>query len=228
LLGGTGCGKSLLLETCAHQLRRSGSEAFRISLFGINAHEFLWLVAEGLSLNPDRRTQTFELWRSITDRIAENRLEQRHTVLLLDDADDVSAEVLPCVIRLLQTEMAADARFTIVLALDATRTNRLSVRVLDLAELRIDLEPWEAADTADYIAGALRQAGRTTPAFAESALTKLHDLSGGVPRRINHLADLSLLAGAGKDLSLVDAETVETVHSELGINQPAAWPVTVV
>jgi hypothetical protein len=42
-------------------------------------------------------------------------------------------------------------------------------------------------------------------------------LAEGVPRRVNQLADLSLLAGAGRELGQIDTETVESVYQELGV-----------
>jgi hypothetical protein len=49
-------------------------------------------------------------------------------------------------------------------------------------------------------------------------MSRLQDLSFGIPRRVNQLADLSLLAAAGEGLRLVDAATVEAVCHELGID----------
>jgi type II secretory pathway predicted ATPase ExeA len=51
--------------------------------------------------------------------------------------------------------------------------------------------------------------------FADEALVRLHELCDGIPRRINHLANLSLLAGAGQRAEQIDAETVESAFHEL-------------
>ena len=49
------------------------------------------------------------------------------------------------------------------------------------------------------------------------AVARLHELSGGIPRRITQLADLSLVAGAGEQLAEIDADVVEAVYHELGV-----------
>ena len=82
----------------------------------------------------------------------------------------------------------------IVLAAQPRRLFKLGNRLLELADLRIDLEGWESDDTAAFVKKALAEAGRTTPVFSEAALHSLHELASGIPRRVKQLADLALLA----------------------------------
>ena len=103
------------------------------------------------------------------------------------------------VTRLLRHDASAESRLTVVLALDPRRLPRLGRRVVDLVDLRIELEPWESADTWAYLQTILAKAGADPAVFEPSAAERLHELSGGIPRQITHLAELSLLAGAGAD-----------------------------
>ncbi len=224
LFGLTGCGKSLVLEVFSRQLRRSSAQVANVSLLGTDLHEFLWLAAADLGINPDRRDDVFRLWRSVLDRLVENRYQQLSTILLLDDAEDASPQVLEHVARLAQWERAGGAapRLTIVLAADANAAAKLSPQLLELAELRIDVEPWEPADTVQYVATALEHAGRSTPVFTDEALHLLHDLCDGVPRRVNQLASLALAAGAGRKLAEIDAETIDGIYHELAVVEAVA------
>lgn len=217
LLGETGSGKSLLLEVFARQVRRAGHQLANINLLGIDPHELMWLLAAELGCNPDRGDDLFRLWRSVSDRLIENRYQQVDTVLLLDDADEASGEVLDLVARLAQSDVTGESRLTIVLAAASKRLMCIHTRLMELAELRIDLEPWEEMDTAGYLTTALAQAGRKTETFTEDAIRRLHDLCQGVPRKVTQLANLALLAGAGRELPRIDAETVESVYQELGV-----------
>lgn len=217
LLGGAGSGKSLVLEVFARQLRRSGRQIANINLLGIDPAELLWLVAAELGACPARGEELGRLWRLTIDRISENRYQQLDTVILLDDVDEASGEVLDQVVRLAQCDSSAAARLTIVLAGSTDRLGRLGTRLLELAELRIDIDRWEPSDTAGYLNSSLAQAGRKQPAFGEQAMLRLHELCNGVPRRVNQLANLALLAGAGRELKQIDAETVEAVYQELGV-----------
>ena len=49
------------------------------------------------------------------------------------------------------------------------------------------------------------------------ALVRLHELTGGVPRRIKQLADLALLAGAGGNMAQIEPSTIDSVYQELGV-----------
>ncbi|HZZ27272.1 MAG TPA: AAA family ATPase [Pirellulales bacterium] len=220
LLGSSGCGKSLVLDVFSRRLRRSGAQLANVNLLGIDLHEFLWLTAAELGINPDRRDDPFRLWRGILDRLAENRYQQLDTVLLLDNADEAANGMLDHLVRLSQTENIAGGRLTMVLVATTTAPGnsavRLSPRLLELAELRIDLEAWEPTDTVQYIIETLAQAGSESPIFTDEALQHLHDLTRGIPRCVDQLANLALLAGAGRELAQIDVDIVNSVYHELG------------
>ncbi len=217
LLSPSGCGKSLLLEIFARQLRYAGCQVSQVSLLGLEPHGLLWQLAADWGLNPDRAASTFELWRAVSDRLAENRWQGLRTVALFDDGDDASPDVLDQVGRICRAAPGSEAKLTLVAA---GRTERLSFfgrRLLELADLRIDVVPWDLADTEQFITRSLARAGRKGPVFTADALIRLDELSGGIVRRLSQLADLALLAAAGGQLSLVDTHTVESVHDELGV-----------
>lgn len=219
LMGGQGSGKSLLLEVFAQEVRRAGNTVASLSLLGVEPAEFLWLLAGGLGLNPGRDLAVPLLWRMLADRIAEFRYQQLCALILLDDADRAKPEVLTQVARLAQIDLSPESQMTIVLAARPERIGRLGDELLERAELRIDLDPWQPDDTENYLKTVLAQAGRKDPVFAPPAVAKLHELSHGIPRRISQLADLALLAGAGRNLAKIDVETVESVYHELGVIQ---------
>ncbi len=217
LLGEAGTGKSLILEIFARSLGRVGRQSAKLSLTGLDPHGFLWQLAGQLGIESASTASTFALTRAVTDHIAANRYQQRATILLLDDADTARPEVSDQIVWLAQLDTSRDARLTIVLAAQPERLYKLDTRLLELADLRIDLEGWDADDTAAFVKQALAKAGRTTPIFSEVALVRLHELTGGVPRRIKQLADLALLAGAGGNMAQIEPSTIDSVYQELGV-----------
>ncbi len=226
LLGPAGSGKSLVLRVFASRLRSLGRTAVHLNLTGVSPEEFPELLVGGLGLHLPCRYSIAAVWRRIEDRLAEFRYQQMAVVVLLDDADAARAEVLDQVTRLAKIDPRPESRFTLVLAAQPTELARLPESLLEMADLRIDLDAWEAADTARFIETSLAKAGRTAPTFGESAIARLHELSGGIPRRVSQLADLALLAGAGRGLDAIDAETVETVCQELGAVEVVARTTT--
>jgi general secretion pathway protein A len=215
LLGMPGNGKTLLLEIFGRQMRSAGSQVATVNLLSLGTHEFLWELATQLKRNPNPTDTPFQLWRTVVDRLAENRYQQLPTILLLDDADEMSPEIVPHIIRLLRQDPTAQSSLTVVLAADPRRVKRLGRRMLEFCELRIELESWEPDDTRQYLRQSLTAAGTDRDVFDRAAASRLHELAHGVPRQISYLAELALVAGAGQHLSQVDQATVDAVYEEL-------------
>lgn len=218
MLGGPGTGKTLLLEVAARQWRSEGYQVACLHLLSLGAREFLWELAVQWHHNPHPTETSFQLWRRVVDRLDEFRYQQLPAVLLLDDVDDMSAEVAPLILRLLHQRAIPEPALTIVLACDPRRLPRIDRRLVELGELRIELEAWEPEDTQRFLQQSLVAAGRDGPVFDSAAATRLHELAGGNPRQVRHLAEMALVAGAGQGLARVDAATVDSVFAELRIS----------
>jgi type II secretory pathway predicted ATPase ExeA len=61
----------------------------------------------------------------------------------------------------------------------------------------------------------LKVAGASEPIFEPEALATLHQLTHGVPRRINRLCDLALLIGYAEGLRRLTSDHLEAVQDEL-------------
>lgn len=217
LMGPAGSGKSLLLEVFAQQRRGAGLPVAKVNLLGLEPAEMLALLGAGFELNLDPCRPVAGLWRSLTDRLIEFRYQQLETIILFDDADRAAAPVLDLVTRLAGHDPSPALQLTMVLVGQRSRMGRLGDQLLDLAELRIDLDPWEPSDTEGFLNSSLAQAGGQPSVFADPAVARLHELSRGIPRRVSRLADLALLAAAGNQLEQIDAEVVESVYHELSV-----------
>ncbi len=184
LLGASGSGKSLLLDVFTQQLRRRGRPVVKIGLLGLEPGEFLFLLAAGLKLNFEPSASPLALWRAIADRLAEFHYQKLETVILLDDADCADDRVLAQVARLACCDPSNQSRLTLILAVRGENIRRLGDRLLELAELRIDLEPWDRAGTANFLNSSLAQSGaraRSFPSRPSTACTSLHTAHPAAP-----------------------------------------------
>jgi general secretion pathway protein A len=218
LVGEAGVGKTVVFTEAAKQLRRQGRAVAVVDALGTATQEFLWQIAGGLKSPLREDADVPWLWRRIADRIAENRVQQISTVILVDDAGSAGPDLLTQFARLARLDNAPRARLTIVLASQPGPASRWNDSLRNLIDLRIELSAWSSEDTIGYVQMALVEAGRFEPLFEDQALAALHELTRGIPKQVAQLADFSLMAGAAAELEMIDAATVEAAYDEL------AWP----
>lgn len=217
LLGERGVGKSLLLARFTEHWLRQGRRAAYASAAGVTPRELLWRIAAGLSLSPQPEEDAWRLVRRLED--AATGGSDCAAVVLLDDVDQAGADVRSQLYRLIGIG-AAEPWLTFVLAATPTSCFRLGEELLDVLDLRIDLDPWNESDMTGYIQHALVEAGGDRPLFDDEALAALYALTDGAPRKVNRLADHALLGAAAEGLEMVDAAMIEAAHDALN------WSVT--
>ena len=212
LLGPSGSGKSLVLAELSRRAERAGAVVAVVPAAVATADGLLTQLALGLYANPE--FSSGGAWQATTDRLAELKLEELTAVVLIDDLDRATSDAQFVLERVLAIN---EAPLTIVATARSESARRISPRILEQAALRIDLAPWNEDETRTYLQSSLAQAGRKQPAFDDAAVKRLFQLSGGAPRKVNQLAQLALLAGAGQKLLQVDAETIDAVEEELSV-----------
>lgn len=221
VLGGRGCGKSLLLRRFADDCRTQGDCVVQVSLDSASARETLWQIASQLAINPLLTDDAPRLLRRLGDWAAAAALNSSRAVLLADDAETAGPELMRQMTRLTRLSEQSSSSLTLVLACRDDAVGRLGENLLDAIDLRVELEPWEESDTVAYVQLALFEAGCERPVFEEHALAVLHTLSAGVPRDVNRLADYALLGGASSGCQTIDAGIVEAAYDALKATAPA-------
>ena len=120
---------------------------------------------------------------------------------------------------MLRSEAAHRGWLTIVATANPEQVGRLNKALLDLIDIRIDLEPWDELDTIGYLQMALLEAGAERPLFDDEALSSLHRAAAGVPRAVNRLADFALLAGSSNSQEMVVASTIQAASAAISLPQ---------
>jgi type II secretory pathway predicted ATPase ExeA len=216
LMGPAGSGKSLVLSQFAQRAARGGALVAAASALVPAGGHFFAAAADGWQLdgiNGGANGGAADC-QAIANRLQELSLENLSAVLLIDDLDRAGSDTAGIIEWLVSLP---DVPLTVVAVARAQSAERINPRLLDQVALRIDLTPWNDEETRDYLASSLASAGRVQPAFDEAATRRLVELSGGIPRRVNRLAELALVAGAGQQLARIDRRTVEAVMEELSV-----------
>ncbi len=142
----------------------------------------------------------------------------RHPVIVIDEAHLIDNQDVLQSLQLLMN-FRQDTPFTLLLAGQPTLLSRIS-RIPEFDEqigVKSLLAPFSRDETAEYIAFRLNEAGCESSAFDRSAIDEIHELSGGVPRLINRLADLTLLVGFADGIQSLTSHEVGSVADEVGL-----------
>jgi general secretion pathway protein A len=221
LVGAPGTGKSLLLRRLLDELEE---ELFAASLLvpvrGVASAEWvLSRLAQQLEVEAPARERG-ALLGQVYEKLAIVREDGRHAVLLVDEAQVLAqAGVLPELRGLLNLEyedrrllslvLVGPPEFDRAVASDASLTGRV--------EARVQLRAMDANGSARYLAARLRAAGGEPSLFRKEALRALVELSAGVPRTLNTLADQALFEAKLEERDAVERAHVEAAAAELGL-----------
>ena len=148
----------------------------------------------------------------------------RPPVIVIDDAHAISdRHVLQSLQLLLNFQQSDGMDFTLILAgqPELVGVVKRLPQLDDRVAMPCVLQSLSSTETADYIRHRLQAAGTTKPIFSDAALVAIHELSGGLPRRINRLCDFALLVGYAEELTTIDVEQVEGVYAELNLTRAA-------
>ena len=144
----------------------------------------------------------------------------QNNLLVIDEAQMLSADVLEQ-LRLL-TNLETNERKLLQIVLIGQPELRDMLARPELEQLaqrviaRFHLEALSEAETAQYITHRLAVAGRSTESpFDAKALHRIHQLSRGVPRRINLLCDRALLGAYASGRASVDRTIVDKAAAEV-------------
>lgn len=220
LSGPAGTGKTMLCASIAEQLPARFRPFVSVNYPLMSAADLLSYLAEQLGApqaDPPRHTIEVSL-RRIEFVLRENARKQQHAVVVVDEAHLLEDAGLFEPLRLLlNLTVASQPAFTLVLVGQAELAP--AVERHGSLDDRIDLKAYLPAlsleETAGYVQHRLSAAGASREIFTPDGLTAIHSLSGGVPRRINRLADLALLVGFANEQHAIDAAQLEAVHEEL-------------
>ena len=144
----------------------------------------------------------------------------QHNVLIIDEAQNLSASVLEQLRLLTNLETNERKLLQIVLIgqpelralLARPELEQLAQRVVARYHLGALTEP----ETAQYLRHRLAVAGLTTAnPFSKRAMRRIHQRSRGVPRRINLLADRALLGAYADGVARVDQAIVDKAAAEV-------------
>jgi general secretion pathway protein A len=197
LTGEVGTGKTTLCRCLVEQLPEDVDIAL---IFNprLNPRELLANICDELRVAyPGSKASLKQLIDGLNHHLLETHARGRRTVVVIDEAQNLSFDVLEQIRLLTNLETNQAKLLQIILVgqpelnqiLDRRNLRQLSQRIT----ARYHLNPLSLAETQDYIQHRLAVSGGRDALFTGSAIREIYRRSGGIPRLVNVICDRALL-----------------------------------
>lgn len=216
LTGEIGSGKT----TVVRQLIRMLGEDCTVGLIS-NTHErfhtILPWALSALSIAPSDDSE-IALYEALTDFVIRDYGKGRRTLLILDEAQNLSIQVLEELRLLSNINSEKDIALQTLLVGQPELRAKLERPELKQFAQRVSvdfhLECLDFIEARAYIQHRLTTAGGDPHLFRPEAVAFIHARAGGIPRLMNQLCDLSLVYAFAEQRRSIDEELVRQVLQE--------------
>jgi len=217
--GEVGAGKTTLIERLCSELSPGAFVVARIETSQVAGDDLLRLVARRFGASPEGSKADVLNAIEATLRGMGNDHGPRH-LLIVDEAQALAPAALE-ELRMLSNFTNQGRALLQTLLIGQPQLRRL-IASPDLEQLRqrvlasYHLSGLTQEETRAYIEFRLHAVGWDgTPAWEEGTLDRIHQVTGGIPRRINRLCSRVLLAGALENATTLSVAMVEATAAEL-------------
>ena len=219
LTGEVGTGKTTLVRSLLQQLPDNADVALILNP-QLSRTEFLSAICEELGVPlPAQHDSVKALTNALNAYLLRNHGRGRHTVLIVDEAQNLKVDVLEQVRLLTNLETTKQKLLQIILIgqpelralLSRNDMRQLAQRITG----RYHLEPLNREESNAYIDHRLKVAGAVGEIFTPQAKRELFRLSAGVPRMINVIADRGLLGAFTVESHRVTPALVRSAAAEV-------------
>jgi len=222
VVGEVGSGKTMICRMLQKILPET-IESIYLAIPSVEPEHVLHAIAFELQLKVPKNADRLKVMQLLQSYLLKRHSEGRQVVIFVEEAQAMPIATLEEIRLLSNLETNQDKLLQIVLfgqpELDIN-LNELDIRQLrDRITHSFTLGPLDAKDIGNYLIFRLRAAGYFGPhLFTESAIKKLAKATDGLIRRVNILADKSLLSAFSENVYQVTPKHVKAaIHdSEFG------------
>ena len=229
MTGEVGTGKTLLVRCLLQLLNQSDVAYAYVFNSRLSPIEFLQYVAGDFGLNVSGKNKS-ELLLALSNYVISRHQKKLTTVLVVDEAHHVSAEVLEEIRLLTNLETTNEKLLQILLVgqpeldekLDSIDLRQLKQRI----SLRSHLQPLDLEETRGYIQRRLQLAGgnsNSSVLFPPDTILQVYSHSRGIPRLINTVCENALITAYARQARSVTPDIIEDIAADfrLGVvHQP--------
>ena len=231
LTGEVGTGKSTMIQCLLDELNSTTKTALIFNMV-VSPKDLLRYVCEKFGLvAPQENLKEIHDYVSLLERfLLESYRKGVNVALIIDEAQNLSTEVLENVRLLSNFETAQDKLLQILLVGQPELGDRLNAselrQIKQRVALRHHLTPLSYADCEKYIAKRLEIAGGSISLFGPKAIDAVHKYSGGIPRLVNIICDNALLTVYALRKDKVEVGMIAEVAQDLQLTVSPVFATT--
>jgi len=217
--GEIGSGKSTALRYSADQLHPSEYKTFYITATSGSILELYRQITAEMGIHASSNSKavmTRLIKHEITELVDGKKIK---VVLIIDEASLLRLEVLAELHTICQFQKDSKPWLAVILAGQANLIDKMIYRASAPIASRIiarsHMEGLDRQGMQQYLEHHLRLAGVETKLFEDAAVTAIHQGSGGLLRKANHLARGALIAAASNQSLAVTPEHVRLAATEI-------------
>src|SRR3984957_10999383 len=210
LTGDIGSGKTTLVRKLLRQLGDQVAVGLISNTHGRFKSIHGWaLSAVGIAPKDDSDVANYE---ALVDSFVHEYAKGRRTLLIFDEAQNLSVEVLEELRLLSNVNSEKDLVLQILLVgqpeLRETLCRPELMQFAQRVSVDFHLRPLDAEETQAYIRHRLKVAGGAPSLFRAEAIELIHARTRGVPRLLNQFCDYALVYAFADGLKIIDADLI--------------------
>ena len=216
LTGDIGSGKTTLVRKILRHLDDEVTVGLITNTHGRFNSVYDWALS---ALNvPAREGSNVAQYEALVESFIREYANGRRTLLIFDEAQNLSVEVLEELRLLSNVNSEKDLVLQILLVGQPELRDKLLRPDLTQFAQRISIDfhlrPLDADETQAYIRHRLMVAGGEPSLFLKESIELIHERTGGVPRLMNHLCDFALVYAFADRRQSIDADLIHQVMSD--------------
>jgi general secretion pathway protein A len=221
ITGEVGAGKSTLVAYLMATIDRARLTAAQVVTSTLDGEELVHVVAQAFGLRVPGHDKASALG-AIEGFLHDEARAGRRCLLVVDEAQNLSIGALEELRMLSNFQLGSHPLLqTLLLGQPEFRETLLHSPELEQLRQRViashHLDAMEAQEVQAYIEHRMKRVGWTgNPSFDQRVFAEIYTATGGVPRRINQIANRLLMLGAVDQRSRVDCAMLQQVVNELG------------
>jgi general secretion pathway protein A len=218
--GEVGAGKSTLVTHLMGTIDPQQLTVGQIVTSKLDHDEIVHVVAQSFGLDIEGHDKASALG-AIEGFLHDEARAGRRCLLIVDESQNLSVEALE-ELRMLSNFQLGSHPLLQVLLLGQPEFRTMLQSHSELEQLRQrviaahHLEPMDRGEIEPYIVHRLERVGwNGNPQFDQRVFTELYEASGGIPRRVNQVANRLLLLGAVEERTRIDGGMLKAVLDEM-------------